>query len=292
MLALDPRVVEAIWSAIEPRLPVPVVCHPLGCHRRRTPNRRCFEGLLTRLVTGCSWDVAGRLSGASETTLRRRRDEWVGAGVFAELAEEALGAYDRIVGLELADTSIDASLHKAPAGGEGTGPNFTDRSKLGWKWSLITDDAGIPIGWTVAGADRNDAKLVADTLAAADHRGLLADVGGVHFDRGYDYDFVRDDCRRYGLVWDIPHRRDRGRTGVRRHFRGGRGAHRYARVPWQAIPHRWQIERTNSWLTNFGQLRRNTDRFTRHRQAALELAIALIITVKLIKWASRWHHPT
>jgi transposase len=52
---------------------------------------------------------------------------------------------------------------------------------------------------------------------------------------------------------------------------------------------RWPVERTNSWLSNFGQLRRNTDRLTSHRAKALALAIALIITIKLVKWAKRWN---
>jgi hypothetical protein len=30
---------------------------------------------------------------------------------------------------------------------------------------------------------------------------------------------------------------------------------------------RWPVERTNSWLSNFGQLRRNTDRFVHRRLA-------------------------
>jgi hypothetical protein len=51
---------------------------------------------------------------------------------------------------------------------------------------------------------------------------------------------------------------------------------------------RWPVERTNSWLSNFGQLRRNTDRRVVQRLAQLALAIALIITIKLIKWADRW----
>ena len=51
---------------------------------------------------------------------------------------------------------------------------------------------------------------------------------------------------------------------------------------------RWPVERTNSWLSNFGQLRRNTDRFSVHRLAQFALAVALIITVKLVKWAQRW----
>ena len=48
---------------------------------------------------------------------------------------------------------------------------------------------------------------------------------------------------------------------------------------------RWPVERTNSWLSNFGQLRRNTDRFNAHRLAQFALAVALIITVKLVKWS-------
>ena len=60
---------------------------------------------------------------------RRRRDEWVDAGVFEHLVEEAIGAYDSVIGLDLSEVSIDGSLHKAPGGGEGTGPNPTDRGR-------------------------------------------------------------------------------------------------------------------------------------------------------------------
>ena len=58
-------------------------------------NRVCFEGILIRLVTGCSWVTAERLIAhrASDTTLRARRDEWVDAGVFDALDDDALRAY-------------------------------------------------------------------------------------------------------------------------------------------------------------------------------------------------------
>ena len=35
----------------------------------------------------------------SDTTLRARLNEWVEAGVFNDLVEEALVAYDRIIGV-------------------------------------------------------------------------------------------------------------------------------------------------------------------------------------------------
>src|SRR5687768_15678008 len=98
--ALHPRVVDAAWTAIEPIVPEHISpVHPLGTHRRRIPDRICFTGILQRLVTGCSWDVAGRICAASESTLCRRRDEWVAAGVFDRLVEVALSAYDNEVGL-------------------------------------------------------------------------------------------------------------------------------------------------------------------------------------------------
>ncbi len=46
-------------------------------------------------------------------------------------AATALVAFDRIIGLDLDHVALDGSLHKAPYGGDGTGPNPTDRAKLG-----------------------------------------------------------------------------------------------------------------------------------------------------------------
>jgi hypothetical protein len=51
--------------------------------------------------------------------------------VFDQLRDEAVTAFDRIIGLDLTEVAIDGSLHKAPYGGQGTGPNPTDRGKHG-----------------------------------------------------------------------------------------------------------------------------------------------------------------
>ena len=101
MLALHPGVVDAVWAAVQPRLPELSMSIPWAVTVPASPDRDCFEAILFRLVTGCSWDVAGRLGKASETTLRRRRDEWLAAGVFDGLVDEALAGYDRIIGLDL-----------------------------------------------------------------------------------------------------------------------------------------------------------------------------------------------
>ena len=135
MRALDPEVGDAVWAAIAPLIPPPDRTHPLGCHRPRASDRDCFNGMLVRLATGCSWEDAERLTGhrVSDTTMRFRRDEWIAAGVFEALEEEALRAYDKIIGFDFSDVSVDGSQHKSPCGGEGTGKSPVDRGKLGWK---------------------------------------------------------------------------------------------------------------------------------------------------------------
>jgi hypothetical protein len=75
----------------------------------------CFRGILIRLVTGASWvDIEAILDWqVSDTTLRARRDEWINAGVFERLKAEALGAFDRIIELDLDDVAIDGSAQGA-----------------------------------------------------------------------------------------------------------------------------------------------------------------------------------
>lgn len=278
MRALDPEVVDAAWEAFEPLLPErPADEHPLGCHRGRIPDRVCFEGIVIRLVTGCSWVDVETLLGnqVSDTTLRARRDEWVQGGVFDALVEEAVAAYDRIVGLDLEDVAIDASAHKAPTGGEGTGRNGADRGKIGWKWTLAADGDGIPIGWVAGPANRHDIMFLEPALGAVIERGLLHDIGVLHLDRGYDAAWVDQLFNTLGIDTHVARRR-KSTKGIRRPKR---------RVP---LGQRWPVERTNSWLSNFGQLRRNTDRRITHRLAQLALAIVLLITGKLIDWRDRW----
>jgi len=274
--ALEREVFDTIWQTVEPLLPVPDRSHPLGCHRPRIDDRLCFRGIFIRLVTGSSWvDIEAILDWAvSDTTLRARRDEWIAAGVFDRLAAEAQAAYDRIIELDLSDVAIDGSLHKAPCGGEGTGKNPTDRAKLGWKWSLAVDANGIPIGWAIDGANRNDIPMLEPTIDAIAQHGLLADIDTVHLDRGYDYPVIAQRLNRYGLVeLDVQRRGTKPEPGQ---------PHRLT------LGLRWIVEAANSWLTNYGQLRRNTDRRNHHRHTALQLVTTVIIVSRLLDHRDRW----
>lgn len=276
MRALDSEVVDVIWRTVESLIPVRVDTHPLGCHRQRKSDRACFAVIVVRLATGCSWQDAERLCGGevSDTTARSRRDEWIAGGVFDKVADEAIGGYDRIIGLDLSDVAVDGSLHKAPAGGEGTGANPTDRGKLGWKWSILTDTVGIPIGWTIDGANRNDSVLLAPTLDNAAGRGLLAEIDTLWLDRGYDSTVTRERLAERGIDDAVIAKKRKRKSGeVKKN---------------QPMGLRWPVERTNSWLSNFGQLRRNTDRRTRHRLAQFALAVTFLLTAKLIDWRNRW----
>ena len=276
MRALEPEVVDVLFATIEPLLPPPDETHPLGCHRPRVPDRLCFWGILVRLVTGSSWTDIEAILGhqVSDTTLRARRDEWIDAGGFDALAAEALAAYDRVIGLDLDVVALDGSIHKAPCGGEGTGKSPVDRGKLGWKWSVAADRAGIPIGVAIAGANRNDLVLLEPTLDAIAAAGLLEDIGTLSLDRGYDYPAVRARLEARGLTeLDIQRRGTKPKP---------REPHRLT------LGLRWIVEATNTWWSNYGQLRRSTDRRERHRHAALRLATAVLIIGRLLDYRDRW----
>jgi hypothetical protein len=151
MPALPPYIMEPIFEQFLALLPDRVVHHPLGCHKPRIPDRVILEKLVQILVFGCAYRRIAE-EGCSATAIRDRRDEWIELGAMDELREIVLSAYDRFIGLELEEVSVDGCITKAPCGGEKAGKSPVDRGKQGIKRSTAVDGKGIPIGGVGAGA--------------------------------------------------------------------------------------------------------------------------------------------
>jgi transposase len=159
MPAVPPYIIEPVWEQFSALLPERKTDHPFGCHRPRIPDRVVFEKLVAVLVFGCAyWRIAEE--GCSATTLRRRRDEWIEMGLMEALEGIALAAYDRIIGLDLADVCVDGCITKAPCGGQKAGKSPVDRGKQGIKRSTMVDANGIPLGVLSAPANRHDSPLL------------------------------------------------------------------------------------------------------------------------------------
>lgn len=186
MPALLPYIIEPIWEQFSALLPQRKVEHPWGSHRPRIPERLVFE----------------------------------------KLREIALKAYDRLIGLKLADLAVDGCITKAPCGGEKAGRSPVDRGKGGVKRSMVVDANGIPLGTVVAPANRHDSPLLGATLDALRPLGELPDRTSVHLDRGYDSEATREKLAARCLVGEISQK--------------GKPA------PLQ-VGKRWVVERTNSW---------------------------------------------
>src|SRR4051794_2348656 len=96
-------------------LPPRVEDHPLGCHRPRIDDCVVFDELVQVLVSDAGYERVADET-CSATTMRRRRDEWIRLGIFDRLRLACVDAYDKMIGLDLADLAVDGCTTKAPGG--------------------------------------------------------------------------------------------------------------------------------------------------------------------------------
>lgn len=230
-----------------------------------------FEHIVEALVHGSGYERIATKA-CSDRTIRRRLTRWAAAGVAERVHAVALRAYDAIIGLDLADVSVDGCITKAPCGGDRAGPSPVDRRKGGLKRSTATDGDGIPLGLVSAGANRHDSPLLAPTLhAACTQVGPLPDQPIAHLDAAYDSAVTRDLLDQLGFDGNI--------------------AHKGMPAPIQ-VGGRWVVERTNSWMNGYGKLRRCTDHNGAIVDFFLHLAAALVVVRRLIQRArSRYRWP-
>jgi transposase len=75
--ALPPYLIEPIWQQFSALLPERVICHPLGCHRSRIPDRIVFEKLVQILVFGCAYErIADETCSATKRWVVERTSSW------------------------------------------------------------------------------------------------------------------------------------------------------------------------------------------------------------------------
>ena len=129
---------------------------------------------------------------------------------------------------------------------------------------MLTEANGIPIGLTVAGANRNDMKLVRmtiDSIPVDRPKPTREQPQGMCMDKGYDYEAVRETVREFGFT---AHIRSRGEEAQALKREAGFKARR------------WVVERAHSWMNRFRRVLIRWDKSAANYLAFLHFACALI----------------
>jgi transposase len=255
-----PLLSDALWDEIAPLIP-PDPPHPQG-GRPFVPARACLTGIIFVLKSGIPWELLpAELGCGSGMTCWRRLRDWQAAGVWAAIHRRLL---DRLGGADAIDwsrASFDSASVPAPAGGEATGPNPTDRGKAGTKHHLLADGNGTPLAVQQTAANVPDGQALEALLDAVPPierprgRPRRRPAKG-HGDKAYD-------AKRHRAALHRRHIRPRiARRGVESSQRLGR--------------HRWTVERTLSWRHRFRRLRVRDERRADIHEAFLHLGAALL----------------
>lgn len=128
----------------------------------------------------------------------------------------------------------------------------------------MTEGHGVPLGLAVAGANRNDMKMVRETI---EHMVCMrpaptaAQAQGMCLDKGYDFQEVRELLAEFGFT---AHIRARGEEAQQLKQDASKRARR------------WVVERTHSWMNRFRRILIRWDKKPENYLAFLHFACALI----------------
>jgi putative transposase len=228
------RLPDPLWAKLDRLLPARPT-HPLGCHNPGVPDRAAMDAIFLVLRTGGQWKARRETTICSSSSAHRRFQEWVAAGVFAAVWRQGLLADDAMQGSDREWLALGGAMGTAPLGREKTGRNPTDRGKRGVKRSVLTDGRGVPLGAVIDGANRNDHKLMRQTIAAIPIRRPKPTRRQPQHrcrDKGFDHDEPPALAAAFGVTL---HPRTRGEEAHAKRHAGARAR-------------RWVVERTHSWL--------------------------------------------
>lgn len=149
---------DELWQRLEPLLPKRRKNrHVQYAGRKPVEDRRVLNGILFVLRTGVPWRALPATSDfPSGVTCWRRLRRWHKAGVWQRLFETLLVELQQAHQIDWYRALVDSASLRAPGGGKKTGPNPTDRRKLGSKHHVLTDAHGIPLAAVLTKANRHD----------------------------------------------------------------------------------------------------------------------------------------
>lgn len=190
--------------------------------------------------------------------------------------EDCLAIYHQLVGVDMGDVAIDGSTQLAPGGGPDTNNAPGSKGRKTMKFHIGVDANGIGLGGLIVTGSANDYPLLQPTLDEICARDWTAAIERLQLDRGYGYKSLPTKLDHHQINDVIVTMRNLPNQG---------------RVPLAGLKRRWVVERTNSWLTNFRQLKINWDRTTDHRLAALHLGLAILTLYRIVDHLNTHHLP-
>jgi transposase len=122
----------------------------------------------------------------------------------------------------------------------------------------------VPVGLAVDGANRNDFKMIQETLESIPvkrPKPTRKKPQGLCLDKGYDYDEVRDLAKEF---WYTAHIRTRGEEAQALKREAGFKARR------------WVVERTHSWMNRFRRILTRWEKKIENYLGLLHLVCAVI----------------
>ncbi|MDP9356014.1 MAG: IS5 family transposase [Chloroflexota bacterium] len=257
---MKPLVSDELWAVVAPLLP-PEPPKPKG-GRPRVPDRAALTGVIFVLKSGIPWEMLPQELGCgSGVTCWRRLRDWQAAGAWDRLHRELLDRLGAAGQIDWSRASVDSASIPAKGGGDGVGPNPTDRGKPGTKRHVMGDRGGLPLASLLTGANRHDSVVFEELLDAVPpirqpNGRRRKRPGKLHADKAYDIPRCRQARTRRHIKVRI------ARKGVDSSQRLGR--------------HRWVIERTLAWLNRYRRLTVRYERRADIHQAFLTLGCCLI----------------
>jgi transposase len=209
------------------------------------------------LREGTPWrGLRATLDQASGATLRRSLARWSETGLLAK-------GHALLVGMLRGhpDLILDTCSVRAKRGGDLTGPNPTDRGKRGTKYHVAVTGDGVPVACAATAANVNDTVLFERLFLTA--FAVVAKIGTVFADKGYDAEANRGLCRAFGAE---PHLHKRGRP-----HGSGLGKQR------------WPVERSNAWILENRRLALRYDRLGFIIQSLLQAACLFLVAGRLAR---------